>query len=172
MLREGDVITHAFRAGDGGILDASGKILPEVRDAIARGIRLDVGHGANGFSFATAERALDQGVVPFSISSDLHAYNYNGPVYDLVTTLSKFIMLGMTLEQVIERATVNPARGFSFPNSPGDLSEGNPADISILRLSSRNLQVMDSHAVTRTASKVLTPVATLYDGRLYSSPLQ
>ena len=73
LLQAGDVITHAFRAGEGGILDERGVVRPEVRDARARGVRLDVGHGANGFSFETADRALQQGVMPDVISSDLHA---------------------------------------------------------------------------------------------------
>jgi dihydroorotase len=172
LLQSGDVITHAFRAGAGGILDERGHVLPEVKDAIARGVFLDVGHGANGFSFATAERALQQDVLPFTISSDLHAYNYNGPVYDLVTTLSKFLMLGLSLEHVIERATVNPARAFPFPNSPGKLVEGRVADISVFRLSSRDVIFTDSEGQTRKGTRMLQPISTLREGVLYAGPAQ
>lgn len=170
MLQEGDVITHAFREGDGGILDAGGTVRPEVHDAVARGIRLDVGHGANGFSFATAEAALRQGVAPDVISSDLHAYNYRGPVFDLVTTLSKFLDLGLTVEQVIARATVGPCRIFAFPKGTGTLSEGAIADITVLRLEEAPVTFLDSQAVRRQASRQLRVVATLKAGRIYGAP--
>jgi dihydroorotase len=172
LLQTGDVITHAFRAGAGGILDDGGRVLPEVSDAIARGIRLDVGHGANGFSFETAQRALQQGVLPYTISSDVHAYNYNGPVYDFVTTLSKFLTLGLSLEQVIERATINPARAFAFPHSPGNIADGQVADISVLRPNSRAVVFRDSEGVTLRASRTLEPVATICAGALYGGPVQ
>jgi len=66
--------------GDGGILDDNGRILPEVRSAVARGVRLDIAHGADTFSFATAEKALRQDLLPGTISSDVHQFNINGPV--------------------------------------------------------------------------------------------
>lgn len=169
-LQAGDVITHAFREGDGGILDGRGAVLPEVREAMARGIRLDVGHGANGFSFATAKRAMDQGILPDVISSDLHAYNYRGPVFDLVTTLSKFLDLGLTLEQVIERATRAPASIFAFPEGAGTLAEGAIADIAVLRLEAFPATFVDSHGVERRAARRLRAVATLRAGRLYGAP--
>src|SRR5437762_1175890 len=75
MLKAGDVITHSFRAGDGGILDDKGRVLPEVRAAVARGVHMDVGHGAGSFSFDTAEKAFKQGVMPGTISSDVHQFN-------------------------------------------------------------------------------------------------
>lgn len=170
MLQEGDVITHAFRAGDGGILDEHAAVRREVREAIGRGIRLDVGHGASGFSFATAERALDQGILPDVISSDLHAYNYRGPVFDLVTTLSKFLSLGLTLEQVVERATRSPASVFAFPAGAGTLAEGVLADIAVLRLDEAPVTFIDSEAVQRHATRQLLPVATLKAGRLHGAP--
>ncbi|MBE3135681.1 MAG: amidohydrolase/deacetylase family metallohydrolase, partial [Acidobacteria bacterium] len=97
-LEKGDIVTHCFRAGEGGILDDRGRVLSAVRAAVARGVRLDVGHGAGGFSFETAERALRQDVLPGTISSDLHQFNVAGPVFDLATTLSKFLLLGLSLE--------------------------------------------------------------------------
>lgn len=169
-LQPGDVITHAFRAGEGGILDERGVVLPEVREARARGIRLDVGHGANGFSFETADRALQQGLMPDVISSDLHAYNYRGPVFDLLTTLSKFLHLGMTVEQVIERATKAPAAVFPFPGGAGTLAEGALADIAVLRLEEAPVAFVDSHGVRRPAARQLRPVVTLKAGRIAGAP--
>lgn len=167
LLRPGDVITHALREGEGGILDERGKVLREVRAAIEAGIRLDVGHGANGFSFVAAERALDQGVTPYTISSDLHAYNRNGPVFDLATTLSKFLMLGMSVDQVIERATINPAKAFPFPGSPGTLAEGATADIALFRMENGPITFVDSHGLKRSGSKLLRPWITLRAGDVY-----
>lgn len=169
LLQEGDVVTHAFREGPGGILDEGGKVLQEVRDAVERGISFDVGHGATSFSFATAEKALAQGFLPDIISSDLHAYNRNGPVYDLVTTLSKFMMLGLTLEQVIERATTNPARVFRFPNTPGRLVPGAIADIGVFRVVDGPVTFVDSQGNRRAGTKWLQPTATLKAGVLYGS---
>ena len=85
---------------------------------MANGIRLDVGHGAGSFAWAVAESALKQDVTPDTISSDVHQYNVHGPVLDLATTLSKFLHLGLTLEQVVERATKGPASIFGFPKGP------------------------------------------------------
>src|SRR5262249_47638103 len=131
MLKKGDVITHSFREGPGGILDDRGRVLPEVRKAVEDGVHMDIGHGQGSFSFATAEKALAQQFLPGTISSDVHQFNVNGPVFDLATTLSKFLHLGMTLEQVIERASANPARTFAFPSGLGTLREGAPADVAV-----------------------------------------
>ena len=111
---------------------ANGRVLPAVHSAVARGIHLDVGHGAGSFSFEVAEKALKQELLPGTISSDVHQFNVNGPVFDLVTTLSKFLHLGLTLEQVIERVTANPARTFGFPAGLGTMREGAEADIAVL----------------------------------------
>src|SRR4029077_21238201 len=98
VLRAGDVITHCFHGREGGILDERGRVLPAVRTAVGRGVHLDVGHGAGSFAFDVAEKALKQDLLPGTISSDLHQYNVYGPVFDLATTLSKFLHLGLSLE--------------------------------------------------------------------------
>ena len=116
MLKKGDVITHSFHGHKNGILDDGGRILPDVHKAVSNGVNIDVGHGAGSFSFDTAEKAMAQDLIPGTISSDLHQFNVNGPVFDLATTLSKFMHLGLSLEQVIERCTTNPARLFGNLN--------------------------------------------------------
>jgi dihydroorotase len=130
MLKKGDVITHSFRGDPGGILDERGTVLTDVRRAVDRGVHLDIGHGAGSFSFDTAEKAMRQQLLPGTISSDVHQYNVNGPVFDLATTLSKFLSLGMTLDQVIARATMNPARAFAFREKLGTLHVGAPLRMS------------------------------------------
>lgn len=169
MLKPGDVITHSFRGKDGGILDDKDRVLPEVRAAVERGVHLDVGHGAGSFSFDTAEKAFRQGVLPGTISSDVHQYNVNGPVFDLATTLSKFLYLGLTLTQVVERATLNAARLFAFPQGIGTLRPGAEADVAVFSLDEGNFEFVDALGARRTGHQKLTPVATVKAGRLYGS---
>jgi dihydroorotase len=169
VLKKGDVITHSFRGGQGGILDGNGRVLPSVRSAVARGVNLDIGHGAGSFSFDTAEKALKQELLPGTISSDVHQFNVNGPVFDLVTTLSKFLHLGLTLEQVIERATANPARTFGFPKGLGTLREGSEADIAVLSIAEGDFDFVDALRVHRIGHRKLVPAATVKAGRIYGS---
>ena len=126
LMKPGDVITHAFHGGPEGVLDENGRVRPSVRDAVERGVAFDVGHGAGGFSFAVARRALDQGLLPLTISSDLHAYNVAGSVYDLVTTASKFLHLGLSLGDVLSRITAGPARAIGLPGHIGTLALAPP----------------------------------------------
>jgi dihydroorotase len=169
MLKKGDVITHSFRGADGGILDSRGRVLPEVRKAVGDGVHLDVGHGAGSFSFDTAEKAMRQELLPGTISSDVHQYNVNGPVFDLATTLSKFLYLGMTLEQVIERTTANPANTFGFPKGLGTVTEGAEADVAVFSLQEGRFEFKDSLGEKRTGTKRLVPVATVKAGKIYGS---
>jgi dihydroorotase len=169
MLKKGDVITHSFRGGDGGILDPKGRVLPEVRAAVGRGVHLDIGHGAGSFSFDTAEKAIQQEVLPGTISSDVHQFNVNGPVFDLATTLSKFLHLGLTLEQVIERATTNAANTFGFPKGLGTLREGAEADVAVFTLAEGKFDFVDALGARRTGRLKLAPVATVKSGRIYGS---
>jgi dihydroorotase len=169
MLKKGDVITHSFRGSPGGILDDRGRILKEVRKAVADGVHLDVGHGAGSFSFDTAEKALGQELLPGTISSDVHQFNVNGPVFDLATTLSKFMHLGMTLQQVIERTTVNPAQTFGFPKGLGTLREGAEADVAVFALHEGKFDFVDSVGAHRIGTQKLVPVATVKTGRIYGS---
>ena len=174
VLKGGDVITHAFHGRDQGILDSTGRVLPEVRKALDAGVRLDVGHGKGSFSWSVMEQAYKQGVPPGTISSDVHQFNVAGPVFDLATTLSKFMHVGMTLEQVIERATVAPARAFRFPHSPGTLRVGAEADIAVFEMREGDFEMYGASAdgrppEMRVANRKLVPVATVKAGKLYGS---
>ena len=171
-MSKGDVVTHSFRGSNGGILDDQGTVLKEVRSAMARGVHLDVGHGAGSFSFDTAEKALKQGVTPGTISSDVHQFNVNGPVFDLATTLSKFLHLGLTLDEVIQRASTNPANLFGFPNGLGTLKVGAAADVALFSLVEGDFQYMDALKQTRLGHQKLVPIATVKAGRIYGSSVQ
>ena len=166
LLRSGDVITHVLR-GDGGILDKAGQVLPEVSKPHAGSVLMDVGHGGGTFSFDTAEKALRQGWMPDTISSDLHSRSINGPAFDFATTLSKFLLLGLTLEQVIERATTNPTKTFRFPAKCGNLREGSEADVTILKMTEGTFEFTDSTGNKRSSHTKLDPVTTIKAGRIY-----
>jgi dihydroorotase len=170
MLKSGDIITHCYRAGDGGTLDDNGRVLPAVFKARERGVHFDVGHGVGSFSFDVAEKAMKQDLYPGTISSDLHQLNYAGPVFDLATTLSKFMILGMSLEQVIERASTNAARTLDFPQGFGTLREGAEADVAVFELREGKFDFVDSEQQTRTGRLKLCPVATLKSGQVYGGP--
>jgi dihydroorotase len=169
FLRPGDVITHALRR-QGSILDGNGRVFPEVLEAQRNGVYLDVGHGMGNLDFGTAERVLDQGVLPDLISSDVHDGNANGPVFDLPTTLSKFLHLGMTLEQVLAAATSTPGKAFPFGQPLGTLAVGAAADISVLQLAEGEYVLVDSTGNRRRASERLTAFATFRDGLPAGSP--
>ena len=99
------MITHAFR-GASGVLDADGKVTAEFKDAVDRGVRLDVGHSGTDFRFATARRLFDQGYLPTTISTDLNVFNVDHPVGSLARTMSKIWALGVPLADVVEMATL------------------------------------------------------------------
>ncbi len=167
LMKKGDVVTHSFNSHPYGLLDESGKITPEVADARARGVLFDVGHGAGSFSFEVMEKCLAQGFRPDTISSDLYSANLEGPVYDLVTTLSKFLPLGLSVREVIERSTVNSARVFNFGAEIGTLKPGAEADVSVLELREGQFTFTDSDGKTRTGGQMLAPVVTVRDGKLF-----
>lgn len=169
LLGKGDVITHCFHGRANGVLDDKGRVLAEVKAAVEKGVHLDVGHGAGSFSFEVAEKALKQALLPGTISSDVHQFNVHGPVFDLATTLSKFLHLGLSLEQVIERAATNPANVFGFPKGLGTLREGAEADVSVFALAEGDFTFVDAHGQKRVGHRKLVPVATAKAGRLYGS---
>ena len=179
MLRPGDVVTHSFHGFGDGILDPTGYVLASMKEAQSRGIVIDVGHGSGGFSFAAAERALSEGLLPTTISSDLHIKNVTGPVFDLVTTMSKFIHLGMSVNEVIARCTQFSAQTMGLSNI-GNLRVGSNGDLTVLRLEDGQFTLRDrlstatsigpntwEPGMTVTATSRLTHVVTVKDGEIY-----
>ncbi len=167
LMKKGDVVTHSFNSHPHGLLDAGGKLTPEVVEARERGVLFDVGHGAGSFSFEVMEKCLGQGFSPDTISSDLYSANINGPVYDQLTTLSKFLVLGMSLHDVIARTTVNSARVFNFGAEIGTLKPGAEADVSVLELKDGEFTFTDSDGKTRTGRQKLEAVTTVKGGKVF-----
>jgi dihydroorotase len=167
VMRHGDILTHCFHNMPCGIFDERGQIRDSVRDAIARGVVFDVGHGAGSFSWEVAEKALAQGVLPTTISSDLHVYNVNGPVFDLATTASKFLHLGLPLEDVIAKLTAVPAQVIHYANRIGTLAVGAWGDATLLAQETGAFPLMDSHGVVRTGRQRLVSVGVVRGGAVY-----
>jgi dihydroorotase len=171
-LRPGDLVTHCFHGRPHGVLDAGGKVLPEVAEAIWKGIVFDVGHGVGSFSFDVARKALSQGVVPATISSDLHHYNVNGPVFDLATTMSKFLLLGRPLDEVVAKTTIVPARLLGLGDRLGAVREGFLADLAVFTLAEGEFEFEDSMKEKALGRQRLEPVAVIRRGRIYRSHLR
>jgi len=171
-LRPGDLVTHCFHGRPQGILDGDGKVLPEVMEAARKGIVFDVGHGVGSFSFDVARRALAQGLLPATISSDLHHYNVNGPVFDLATTMSKFLVLGRPLEEVVAKTTSVPARLLGLADRLGSVREGFSADLAVFKLVEGEFEFEDSMKEKMLGRQRLEPVAVIRRGRIYRSHLR
>ena len=146
-LRPNDVLTHCFRPFPNTPLGPNGEIRPEVRAARDRGVHFDIGHGMGSFSFKVASAMLEQGFFPDTISSDIHALCIDGPVFDQVTTLSKFLNLGMPLKAVISASTLNAGRILGRPEL-GGLMPGSPGDAAILQVETGNFEFVDSEGQT------------------------
>jgi len=167
LLKNGDVMTHTFNSLRHGILDPAGKIIPEVLEARRRGISFDVGHGAGSFSFDVMEKCMQQGFLPDTISTDLYSANIHGPVFDMPTTLSKFLLLGMSLTDVIARCTINAAKLFNFGAEIGTLRPGAEGDVAVLDLAAGDFTFTDSDGKTRQWRQKLNPVVTVRAGKLF-----
>jgi dihydroorotase len=166
-LRAGDIVTHMFTVHPGGLLDANGKLWPQVRDAKESGVLMDVGHGLHNLNFDVARKVLDQGLQPDGVSTDGHRGNRAGPVYDLPTTMAKLMALGFSLKQVIEMATTNAARLLGRSNELGTLRVGDRAEISVLKIEDREWKAVDSQKGTIPAHQTITPVYAIRGDTIY-----
>lgn len=170
-LQPGDCITHCFKGGSERILDAGDRVFDAVREAADRGVIFDVGHGFGSFQWEVVEAALEQGFEPTTISTDLHFKNLHGPVYDMPTTMSKFLMLGVPLERVIEMSTTRPAQVLRqspsvAPDGIGTLQVGTRADIAVLEKQTGRFLFTDSYGGQRIGNELLIAAATVRRGQL------
>ena len=163
LLRPGDILTHCFTGGDHRLIDDHKSLLPAARTLRERGVILDVGHGAGSFSYESTEAALAQGLAPDVISSDIHQLSVQGPAYDLPTTLSKFLNLGMSLQEVIACATHRPAAALRRPEL-GTLAPGSAADVALFRLDEGDYTFYDVQMRPRPASVRLVNTLTMIGG--------
>lgn len=162
-LRPGDILTHCFTWQDMGIFTEDGHVRPEIRDLQQQGLILDVGHGTGSFGFDVAEKMMQDGIMPDVISTDMHQLAVQGPAFDMPTTLSKFLNLGMSIEDVIARATINAARAVRLDRL-GSLAPGNLADVSLFRIEEGEFAFYDVLMDERQGDQMVVSTTTLVNG--------
>ncbi len=161
-MEPGSMATHCYHGKPGNsVLDR--RIRDAMRAAAARGVLLDVGHGEASFSYAAAELCIAEGLLPFSISTDVHARNVNGPVWDLPTTMAKLLAVGLSLDDVIRCVTVQPS---SFLQIPGyrEKLEGTRAQLTLFSLDHVDVEMPDSRGDVRRLQQAIVPRAVVVDG--------
>ncbi len=166
LLKPGDIVTHMFAPPPNSIIDDSGHILPEVMAARKRGVLFDLGNGRTGhLRWDIAERVLKAGFLPDTFSTDWTPEGRTSQIIDFPNVMSKFLMLGMTLDQVIACATSNSSRAFPVFHDRGTLKAGAPADIAILELREGTFEFVDNFENKRTGRQRLFPSATILAGK-------
>lgn len=170
LLGEGDIVTHCWHGKYGGLLGRDKKPLPATWAAVERGVKFDIGHGSASFSLVTARHALDAGLPLHAISTDLHQGNLHGPVYDMGTTMAKFLHLGFDLPEVIRLSTWSPAQLMQRSADLGSLHSGRTADITIFRVMEGEFPLTDSERRTETADRQLAVLYTVRNGQVVRQP--
>jgi len=165
-LREKDIITHSFKGGTNKFTNKNGEVLSELLEARERGVVVDIGHGVASFSFKVATEMLKNNFYPDTISTDLHALSIKKAAFDLPTTMSKFINLGMPLDKVVYACTYSPAVVIGEEKEIGHLKIGSKADIAIFELKEGNYEFYDPDNVKLEGKFQLFPVMTFKDGKL------
>ncbi len=167
VMGKRDILTHCFHDMPCGILDENGKIRDSVHAALERGVIFDVGHGAGSFSWDVVNKAMAQGVEPTTISSDLHVYNVDGPVYDLVNVVNKFLYLGMPLDDALAKVTSVPADTILMPGEVGTLAVGAWGDAVVFELREGAFELVDARGQSRIGTQKLEPIVVVKSGRVY-----
>ena len=190
IMEPGDILAHPFTRHPGGFVSTeTGMVHPVVREALDRGVTVDVGHGSH-FSFEMARKVMEAGIRPYTLGADMHGYNVRLPnatdistrktnpffgvaPFNLTNAMTKLLTLGMALPEVIATVTANPARMLHLEGQIGALRPGMTADISVLEIKKGNFELADNSGVKVTASELIVPVMALRAGRRFdaTSPL-
>jgi dihydroorotase len=166
LLKPGDIVTHMFAPPPNSIIDDHGHILPEVMAARRRGVRFDLGNGRTGhLRWDIAERVLQAGFLPDTFSTDWTPEGRTAQIIDFPNVMSKFLMLGMPIEQVAACATVNASHAFPVFRNRGTLAVGAPADVAVLELREGTFEFVDNFQNKRTGQQRLFPSATVLAGK-------
>jgi dihydroorotase len=166
LLKPGDIVTHMFAPPPNSIIDDAGHILPEVMAARRRGVRFDLGNGRTGhLRWDIADQVLKAGFLPDTFSTDWTPEGRTAQVIDFPNVMSKFLMLGMSLDQVIACATVNASRDFPVFRDRGTLKVGAPADVAVLELREGTFEFVDNFQNKRNGSQRLFPSTTVLAGK-------
>jgi dihydroorotase len=161
-LRPGDIYTHMY-LGAVPMLDDHSRLMPYLFEARKRGVIFDVGHGGGSFLWRQAVPAIQQGFIPDSISTDLHIGSMNAGMKDMLNVMSKFLIMGMSLDEVVLRSTWHPAREIKREEF-GNLSVGAPADVAVLRLLKGDFGYVDVYGARKKGTQKLLAEMTVHDG--------
>ena len=145
------------------VIGPDGAVLRAAEEARERGVIFDIGHGSGSFSYETIEALMARGILPDVISTDIHQLSVQGPMFDLPWTLSKFLNLGMSLVEAVERATIRPARALGL-QAAGSLKPGSAADVAVFALEEGDYVFQDVHMNERRGTKRLVNTLTMIDG--------
>jgi dihydroorotase len=166
LLEAGDILTHVYTAKHGGILDKNNQVIPEAIAARDRGVVFDVANATTNFSYRVAREAISQGILPTTLSTDLTVNSLTARVYGLTVTMSKFLALGLSLNQVVAMTTANPARALGESTSLGSLKPGMAADISIFQLAEDEWDLENNDGDTLRSNRLIFPRAAVRIGKL------
>ncbi len=166
-MRPGDIITHSFEkvAERMPVIDEQGKLRPFVKEAQKKGILFDVGHGGAGFWFSQAVPAFKQGLLPNSFGTDLHRFSMNAGMKSMLNVMSKYMNMGMTIDDIILRATWNAASSIKRDDL-GNLSEGSVADIAILSVLNGKFGFVDAGGAKLEGNRKLEAELTIRAGKI------
>ena len=167
MLRPGDIVTHCYQGKGDHIIGDDDLVIPEVYEARDRGVYFDLGHGAGSFHYGIAKRALELGFFSDVISTDLHVYSLNSPVYSLPETASKLLNMGVDFEEIVRQTTWNPALVLNRSDQIGTLRTGSIADIAVFSLDDGAFTFTDAHGRVETGAKMISPCLTVRAGKVY-----
>jgi dihydroorotase len=166
LLTKGDILTHTFTPNPGKIVDSQGKVLTEVFDAQERGVTLDTAFGRYNFSFEIAKMAMDQGLIPNTISTDMTIPGRQQSAHSMTEMLTRFIALGFSIEDVIKMTTENSAIALDMLDSIGTLMVGNEADVSVLTIVDGDWRVSDVKGNILPANRAIIPYITIKSGEV------
>lgn len=166
-LTKNDIITHCFHGKPGNILTRDNTVKKYMISKRKEGIRYDVGHGQDSFSFSVANYAKKDGFYPDSLSTDLHKYNVNGPVFSLANVVNKFLELGFNLNEVINWVTINPAKMIKLEHY-GVLEKGSPATLTIFKIDNEDKELIDSDGNIIKVKSVVKMVDVFKNGERFN----
>ena len=173
LLRKGDILAHCFHGTGHTIIGNDGKVLPQVRAAQKRGVIMDAANGGNHWSFAIAEAALSENFLPDIISTDITVKTlFKDPVFSLPFLMSKYLSIGMNLNDVVKCCTATPAKILGISSEAGSLSLGSCADVAVFRIKEKETIFTDNLKKTRTGSGVLLPQLTICGGKVVYRSLE
>lgn len=171
-MRPGDIATHILNGHEHGVLDGNGRIRPEVHEARARGIILDVGHAGVHFDLNVGHAAVSQSFWPDTLSTDIHTPPPDRVVYDLLGVMSTFLALGMPLEAIISTVTGQAAAAIGKSDELGSLRVGSVGDAAVLDLQEGDYTFVDAAGNQIQATQRLAALLTIKDGKRWRQPAE